>query len=1007
MTHDVPRWDRQWELFHAALERSPEKRPAYLAEACGGDAALHECLAVLLASHDQVGSFLQPSDVEVTADRPTQDLPAGRSAPDRIGRYEIRRLIASGGMGTVYEAVQDHPHRLVALKVLRRGAASPQAMKRFKHEAEILGHLRHPNIAQIYDAGTFDEGEGVQPFFAMELVRGQPLVEYCDAKKLGTRPRLELFCRVCDAVQYAHHQGVIHRDLKPDNVLVDDAGEPKILDFGVARATGADIQTTTLQTDIGQLIGTVPYMSPEQVSGDPHAIDMRSDVYTLGVILYQLLCGRLPHDLRDKSIPEAARVIREQEPTPLSSIDRSLRGDLETIVAKTLEKERDRRYQSPAVLAADIRHHLADEPIVARPASTFYQLQKFARRNKTLVGGVAASFALLLAGTAGIAWQWQAARSEAARATEINDYLMRLFALVNPYEGVDALAMPGSMERLPSVENLIDDAAAGLATSFAKWPDVRADLHGRLGKTYFGLSRFEEASRHLDRAYTILGDTVGREHPDALVALMWRGLAETLRPDVNDAKLAAESDLQQATDGLRQQFGPADRQTLMAEMWLAGAVCTNGRVEGTAQLWDVLDKCRETFGPDDRLSLFVVALLGEVLNTQGLPAEAETLLVDGLALSRRALADDDMVTITIANQLAGTLSGQRRHEEALELARFAYAQAHRDGRPGVSQLFIRTSLGLAEALMSVKRYEEAEQVIREKLEACERHLGDHGFTLWMIERVGSWLYRQGRYADAEGILRAGVKRFARVLDDDDIHLAITRFALGSALEAQGRLSDAEVFYRHAVEGYRRATPSIRFLPGGLWQLARCLERQGKMNEAEGAWRERRDAYQETLGPEHRQTLSAVNVLAWFLKDRGEEKLLEAEDLAREGTSLARSSYGDEDALTIMIADTLAVVLGLRGDCEAAVSEFQPLAAAARKTDGDQWCTVMSCVPFGRCLTELRRFEEAESALRAAEASGNAAAREALVELYESWGKPEKAAAYRELRPASEGVKASD
>jgi non-specific serine/threonine protein kinase/serine/threonine-protein kinase len=256
MTHDVARWDRQWELFHAALERSPAERQAYLAEACGSDAQLHERLAVLLASHDQIGSFLQPPDVEVASDRPTQDLPAGRGAPDRIGHYEIRRLIASGGMGTVYEAVQDHPHRLVALKVLRRGAASSQAMKRFKHEAEILGRLRHPNIAQIYDAGTFDEGEGVQPFFAMELVKGEPLAAYCNAKKLGTRLRLGVFCRVCDAVQYAHHQGVIHRDLKPDNVLVDDAGEPKILDFGVARATGADIQATTLQTDIWESCST-------------------------------------------------------------------------------------------------------------------------------------------------------------------------------------------------------------------------------------------------------------------------------------------------------------------------------------------------------------------------------------------------------------------------------------------------------------------------------------------------------------------------------------------------------------------------------------------------------------------------------------------------------------------------------------------------------------------------------------------------------------------------------
>ncbi|MHC4092583.1 MAG: serine/threonine-protein kinase, partial [Planctomycetota bacterium] len=250
------------DLFVEILDLEESDRAAFLDERCGDDEALRADVEALLATDAETASFL---DVPL-ADRAT--------GPQQIGRYRICGVIASGGMGTVYEAQQDTPHRRVAIKILRPDAASPSAMKRFQHEAEILGRLKHPNIAQIYDAGTFDDGRGAQPYFAMELVKGRPVTAYCDTNTLGTRQRLELFARICDAVQYAHQRGIIHRDLKPENVLVDELGEPKILDFGVARTTDHDIRVTTLRTDVGMLVGTVPYMSPEQVAGDPHELDM-------------------------------------------------------------------------------------------------------------------------------------------------------------------------------------------------------------------------------------------------------------------------------------------------------------------------------------------------------------------------------------------------------------------------------------------------------------------------------------------------------------------------------------------------------------------------------------------------------------------------------------------------------------------------------------------------------------------------------------------------------------
>ena len=314
-----------------------------------------------------------------------------RRHPVIIGHYRILRLLGEGGMGSVYLAEQENPHRLVALKVIKPGFVNAELLRRFEQEAHVLGRLHHPGIAQIYEAGTADSGFGPQPYFAMEFIEGQPLIEFAEERHLNLRARLELMAKICDAVNHAHQRGIIHRDLKPANILVDEAGQPKILDFGVARVTDSDTEATR-QTDMGQLIGTLAYMSPEQVQPDPLELDIRSDVYALGVIAYELLAGRLPYDTDRKALHEVVQAIRETDPVRLSSIHRMYRGDIETIVAKALEKDKARRYASAAELAADIRHYLTDQPIVARPPSTSYQLQKFARRHWALVTGVAAVF---------------------------------------------------------------------------------------------------------------------------------------------------------------------------------------------------------------------------------------------------------------------------------------------------------------------------------------------------------------------------------------------------------------------------------------------------------------------------------------------------------------------------------------------------------------------------------------------------------------------------------------
>ncbi len=289
------------------------------------------------------------------ADSPRRTAADDWRMPASFGRYRILRLHGEGGMGTVYEAEQDNPRRTVALKVIRPGLVSAELLNRFSHEAQILGRLQHPGIAQVYEAGRGDDG---QPFFAMEFICGMPLDEYSRSRGLDAAARLELLARVCDAVQHAHDKGVIHRDLKPGNILVDESGQPKVLDFGVAHVTDADLLTTSSRTQTGQLLGTLSYMSPEQLAARPSGLDGRSDVYTLGVILFELLAHRLPYHLDQLPVHEVARVIEQQEPSRLGSIDTLYRGDVEIIVAKALEKDKTRRYASAGDLASDIRRYL-------------------------------------------------------------------------------------------------------------------------------------------------------------------------------------------------------------------------------------------------------------------------------------------------------------------------------------------------------------------------------------------------------------------------------------------------------------------------------------------------------------------------------------------------------------------------------------------------------------------------------------------------------------------------
>jgi len=419
------------ETFKAVRELDPAAQRAQLDRACADDPSLRAELEAMLRADGAPRGILDEPALSGAIDlaalvpaKPDEDAPL----PTRIGRYEIVGILGRGGMGIVYEARQMRPDRSVALKALHVGARTRHALTRFRHEAEVLGRLQHPGIAQIFEAGVDDWGAGAQPYFAMELVRGKDLSSFVQERGLDVPSRLALLARICDAVHHAHQHGVIHRDLKPANILVvDDAtpgdgsdsgsvalgsAQPKVLDFGVARLLDREIGTT-VHTSAGQILGTAAYMSPEQAAGDPAAIDIRTDIYSIGVIAFEVLSGRLPHDLAGKPLGEAIRILGSADAPRLGSIVRRFRGDVETIVAKALEKDRTRRFASAAEMAADLRRVLRDEPIQARRPGATDQLLKFSRRHRALVGvALVAVVALVAATVASTRFAFVAQRAE-------------------------------------------------------------------------------------------------------------------------------------------------------------------------------------------------------------------------------------------------------------------------------------------------------------------------------------------------------------------------------------------------------------------------------------------------------------------------------------------------------------------------------------------------------------------------------------------------------------------
>ncbi len=609
----------------------------------------------------------------------------GSAATRQIGGYRLLQPLGEGGMGEVWLAEQVTPiRRTVALKLIKAGMDTKAVVARFESERQALALMDHPNIAHVYDAGTTPEG---RPYFVMEYVPGQPITDYCDKHRLTMKERLELLMQVCEGVEHAHQKAIIHRDLKPSNVLVvtrDDKPVPKIIDFGLAKAMARRLTEKTMFTELGVLLGTPEYMSPEQADLLEQNIDTRTDVYSLGVILYELLVGALPFDtktLRAAGLDAILRLIREEDPPKPStkvrmmgpqsaasaekrreapqSLARHLQGDLDWITLKALEKDRARRYGTVSELSADLSRHLRDEPVAAGPATAGYRLRKYALRHQFgLVTAVAV--ALLLAGSVGVqAFQLHRTRLERDRANRERDRANRITDFMT---GMFKLSDPGEARgNNVSVREILDKASANIDTSLTKDPELQAQMMFTMAGVYDNLGIYPRAQALFERALEICRRTFGDDDD------------QTLKTMQNLAIVMAHQGHYDQTEKLNRQLleiqrrtrGPEDPRTLISMSNLAVVLHQQGQYAEAAQLnRQLLDIQRRVLGPEHRNTVRTIANLAAVLIDQGQFAEAETLDREALAIQQKAFGADNPDAIRTMSTLAIVLYNEQKYAEA-------------------------------------------------------------------------------------------------------------------------------------------------------------------------------------------------------------------------------------------------------------------------------------------------------------------------------------------------------
>ena len=803
----------------------------------------------------------------------------GVSIPREIGPYKVKRPIGAGGMGTVVLAQQESPRRDVAIKIMNPGVVSRKALRRFEFEAQTLGRLQHPAIAQVYEAGTFDDGSGGRPYFAMEYVSSaKELGDYVTDKQLDTVARLELFRAFCEGVEYGHRRGVIHRDLKPGNILVDAEGHPKIIDFGVARSTESDSVTATLATEAGQLIGTLQYMSPEQVELDPGDLDTRSDVYALGVILYQLLVDKLPYDLTGASLTKAGQLIKETQPARISDINSNLKGDLETICLKALEKDRDQRYQSVGDLSDDIRRYLADEPIMARPPTRAEQFRRLVRKNKAaaVATGVVAA-ALVAATTISIVFAVEASRQR------------------------DQASRQRDVARAATEEAQSQRDAAELAKREAEAQRTLAEA-----KTAEVQKQAEEMKVMLDFQQEQLTDF---DFPK-MGTWLYRQIQDDLQPAILDdsfdsigmARLLVNKFIyERAIESINEQFAdqPVVQAKLLADIGQAYEV-GGFRQEAIELFRQVLAVSIATYGKEHEQSLKSMERLAWWLTREREFDEASPIALELLDISERTLGKDHRQTIRALNALGSLLLKQKSFEESSDYFLEAIErESRRKGEESSGVCAYR--MNYANCLKAMGRLDEAIEEYEAVREIRRRHsLDDTDDGLLLRDNIGT-SYRQRKEPEKALELHEGVLkiRLAR-LGPNHPETEWSCYLMGRANQVLATQFEDDQDWPMALQASEEAIgffgrggsseTNRRRLSGAHQKMADIHEAQGSIDAALVSHQQALAVLRDAFGDDHDDSLEALVDIGNLLSRH--ERRIEGLSYYAEWLEILRRSKGN-------------------------------------------------------------------------------------------------------------------
>jgi serine/threonine-protein kinase len=799
------RWDKIQELFHRAADMPIGEQRAFLSSICNGD---HELMSevVGMLEEDAKGTSLLERDVASLASNvltPASDSPA--SFPE-FGSYRAVRLLGEGGMGVVYLAERKDLGNQVAIKVLRDAWLSPARRERFASEQRTLAQLNHPSVARLYDADVLPDGT---PWFVMEYVEGLPLTEYCQQHQSSIADRLQLFCAVCEAVQYAHSHAVIHRDLKPSNILVKEDGTIRLLDFGIAKQLEG-LEGPVHQTMTGLRLMTPAYAAPEQIRGD--RVGIHTDVYSLGVILFELLTGQLPFDLSSLTPVEAASVIVEHEPgrpsfiartkgavASAASLGKGAWSDLDVLCLTAMHKDRARRYRSVEALVRDVEHYLKGEPLEARPDSVTYKLRKFVTRNRPAVSFTAVVFLVIAAMavffTVRLARAKNAALAEAARTERIQKFMMNLF------QGGDQAGGPSDSLR---VVTLVDRGVQE-AQTLANDPQVQSELYENLGSIYQMLGKLDQADKLLEAALEERTSVFGSNAPETAEAMVTFGLLR----DAQGQFEGAERLIRHGLEIQKRKLAPNHPAV----------------ARSTAALGKVLED-RGAYGP-------AIQVLEEAVRLQSTPGGPTTDLAESLT--------------ELAN--SHFYSGHYAISESLNMRVLAMdRQLHGERHPVIADDLI--NLGAIQ--YDLGHYSEAERYDRQALEITQVFYGkNHPATASALTILGRTLVSEHKSDEAAGMLRQALGIEEQVYGRVHPRVAGTLNELGKIAQQQSNLDEAEADFRRMTEIYRSAYSGKHYYIGiALSNLAGVYVERKQYDTAERLFREALAMYAQTLPPDH-------------------------------------------------------------------------------------------------------------------------------------------------------------